>query len=322
MNPGISIIIPTYNRELFVTEAIQSVLDQEYNGNLEIIISDDGSTDKTLEMAETFGKKVKIIRKPANCKTQGVASTRNRGIKASTQPFVCFLDSDDFYLPGHLNKMVAVFEKDSGLGFAFCRLLQVKEESGRRLFKQWTHQYIFKSDIVNPVVSRSKVVHTNSFMFRRKVFDTVGYFDESYSIGEDSDLWMRISEQFSGVFSDHFGCAYRIDHGLNQLTKIPPEQKRNCHAEIYGNALKRYYMLRLNNPSRIFELKHLMLHYRYRQFTNNRLVYYLKYLNLISRYPITYFRKIPIGYYEFKENKKNRDWCDLQVVLNQVKNNS
>jgi glycosyltransferase involved in cell wall biosynthesis len=311
METGISIIIPTYNRELFISEAIQSVLNQNYGGALEIIIADDGSSDRTLEIAETFGDKVTILRKPADCQTQGVASTRNRGIKSSTQPFVCFLDSDDFYLPGHLKTMISHFEKNIDLGFVFCRLLVVKEENGKKLFRKWTHERIFKNDIVNPVVSRSQIVHTNAFMFRRVVFDTVSYFNESYSNGEDGDLWMRISEQFKGDFSDHYGCVYRIQHDFNQLTKNSDEQKRDCYYTIYENALERYHHLKLNNSERIFALKHMMLHFRFRQYSNSRLIYYVKYLNLIFRYPIDSIRKLRVAYYESKEKKKMNKWGDL-----------
>lgn len=85
---GISIIIPTYNREQFIREAIKSVIDQDYDGIIEIIISDDGSSDTTIKIAETFGAKVKVIRKPENCQSQGASGARNRGINASTQPYI------------------------------------------------------------------------------------------------------------------------------------------------------------------------------------------------------------------------------------------
>ena len=81
MNNGISVIIPVYNRELFIKEAIQSFLSQDYEGIIEVLISDDGSTDRSLIIAESFGEKVKILRKPKNCLTQGVSSTRNRGLR-------------------------------------------------------------------------------------------------------------------------------------------------------------------------------------------------------------------------------------------------
>ena len=83
---GISIIIPVYNRETFLEEAIRSVLEQKYDGSLEIIVSDDGSTDRSLEIAHSFGSQVCVVLKDDKCKSQGVSGARNRGIAAATQP--------------------------------------------------------------------------------------------------------------------------------------------------------------------------------------------------------------------------------------------
>jgi glycosyltransferase involved in cell wall biosynthesis len=312
MENGISIIIPTYNRQKFVKEAIQSVLDQNYEGKLEIIISDDGSTDETLAIVESFGNKIKLLRKPESCTTQGVASTRNRGIKAATQPFICFLDSDDFYLPGHLKKMAIELKNKPELGFAFCRILEVKEEDGKNLFRRWTHQKIYKHDIANPVVSRIRVVHTNSFIFRKEVFDKVGYFNESYSNGEDGDLWMRISEQYKGTFSDHYGAVYRTKHSINQLTRNCKNQLQNCYLDIHENAIQRYYKMGLKNTDRIFKLKYWCLVCKYR---DNKLIFYSKYLNLILNHPVPFLREATVFYQEFKEKRKTNVWDNLNKFL-------
>jgi glycosyltransferase involved in cell wall biosynthesis len=313
MKNGISVIIPTYNREQFIKKAIQSVLDQNYNGHLEIIISDDGSTDQTLTIAEAFKDRIIILKKPLTCKTQGVASTRNRGIKASTQPYISFLDSDDFYLPGHLNKMSKVFEKTTNLGFVFCKILAVKEKNGQELFKPWTHQKIFKNDIRNPVVSRTRIVHTNSFLFNRSVFDTVGVFDENYPNGEDSDLWMRISEKFQGSFANHFGAVYRIQHGNNQLTNNSQKTIRNNHTDIFKKAIERYYQLKINDPKRIFKLKHWLLICNYRQ---KSFVYYSRYVSLIMQYFFTFISHyIPLICYDLLEKKEKQQWKKMQTIL-------
>jgi glycosyltransferase involved in cell wall biosynthesis len=313
MKNGISVIIPTYNRGQFIKKTIQSVLDQNYNGDLEIIISDDGSTDQTLTIAEAFKDQVRILKKPLTCKTQGVSSTRNRGIKAATQPYISFLDSDDFYLPGHLNKMWKVFEENPNLGFVFCKILMVKEEDGQEFFKPWTHQKIFKNDIRNPAVSRTRIVHTNSFLFNRTVFDIVGVFDENYSNGEDSDLWMRISEKFLGDFANHFGAVYRIQHGNSQLTSNSQKTIRKNHADIFKKAVERYYQLKINDRRRIFKLKHWLLICYYRE---KRLVYYSKYASLIIQYFFTFISHYaPLVYYDLIENKEKQQWKRLQSFL-------
>ena len=294
---GISIIIPTYNREQFIEEAIRSVLDQEYDGHLEIIISDDGSSDRTIEIAESFGDRVTILRKPANCLTQGVSSTRNRGISASTQPYICFLDSDDFFLPGHLKKISSALESKQNLGFAFCRILESNEEKDPKLFKPWTRAKISNKDIRNPAVSRNKVVCTNIFIFQRYVFDTVGVFNENYTNGEDGDMWMRISEKYRGVFANYYGAVRRSKHKLNQLADNSKRTILKCHSEVYENASKRYYQLGIKDFYRIFILRIIVLKYR---------ICYFKLFFYIYRFYINY---------KNTQNTKSNDWHELSHFL-------
>ncbi len=315
MKAGISVIIPTYNRVKYIKEAIQSALDQEYDGKLEIIISDDGSTDDTLSAAHSFGDKVKILGKPDDCKTQGVASTRNRGIKASTQPFLCFLDSDDFYLPGHFKKIISEFEKEPKLSFAFCRVLEVKEENESKLFKPWSREEILKNDVKNPVVSRSRIVHTNSFIFRREIFATVGLFNEKYTNGEDGDLWMRISEQFNGKLADHFGAVYRRHDATNQLSKNPKNKINQCALLIFEDAKDRYFDLKLHDQRRIFKIKHNLIWLKYRSIKSAKFNYYFRYATLLIQYPTGFFQKLIEDYYVRAEEKKRKGWDKLEKFM-------
>lgn len=312
---GISVIIPTYNRELFVLEAVESVINQDYDGKVEIIISDDGSTDGTLSLIDEFKGKVKILRKSKACITQGVAATRNRGIAVATQPFICFLDSDDFYLPNHLKKMATELESDHKIGFVFCKVLEAKQLNDTELFKPWTCNHIFKNDIINPCVSRPGVVHTNSLMFRKEVFVKVGEFNETFSNGEDIDMWMRISEQFKGKFVNQYGAVYRTQHGTNQLTGNSLSAITECLLKVYKNAVSRYYELGLRNSTRIFELKHAILH---AELKNHKFIYLLKYTCLIAKYPISFLHRIPVFFSEFFKRKSKNNWKELSEYIKQT----
>jgi glycosyltransferase involved in cell wall biosynthesis len=292
---GISIIIPTYNRENFIAEAIGSVLIQDYDGDIEIVISDDGSTDKTLEIAESFGERVVVLRKPVNCVTQGAASTRNRGIRASTKPYICFLDSDDYFLPGHLKKISSSLEADERFGFAFCRILEVKDNGDSRFFRAWTKDHLTRKNILYPVISANNIVCTNVFLFHRYVFNNVGLFNENYINGEDGDMWMRISEQYKGVFVDNFG-AVRRKHEFYQLTGISKRIIFRRYSGVFNDAIKRYYKLDLNDPYRIYRLRILALKYR---------LFSMKLLFNTSRL-----------YSNFRINKvSNSDWFELSYFI-------
>ena len=303
---GISIIIPTFDRENFLAEAIQSVLNQDYDGTLEVIISDDGSIDRTLEIAESYGDRIIILRKPADCLTQGASSTRNRGISIATQPYICFLDSDDFFLPGHLRKITSFMDSNPNLGFAFCRVLENLEQDDCRIFQPWTKKKITHKNILYPIVSGKNIVCTNSFVFKRGVFDKVGVFNEAYSNGEDADMWLRISEQFRGGFSDHFG-AVRRKHGINQLTFNPQKIIRQNHYEVYKSAIDRGYKSGQNNLYYNCKLKLRIIKYRLFEFKllNNfeHLYKYIKRLSgSVKHSQRFFFRKSPTGktidYYE------------------------
>jgi glycosyltransferase involved in cell wall biosynthesis len=293
---GISVIIPTYNREKFIGQAIQSVLEQEYESPIEVIICDDGSSDNTIKIAESFGDKITILRKPKNCLTQGAASTRNRGIRASTQSYICFLDSDDFFLPGHLKKISSALESKPKLGFAFCRTLECKKEINSKLFKPWTRLKITNRDIRNPAVSRNNVVHTNTFLFQRYVFDIVGVFNENYTNGEDSDMWMRISEIYSGTFADYYGVVRR-EHASGQLIDNNEKQILKCHYYAYKNAKKRFYNLEKKEYFRLFRLQFYILKYR---------IFYSK--------PFIYIYKFYI-HYKKNKNIKSNEWNELAHFL-------
>jgi glycosyltransferase involved in cell wall biosynthesis len=306
---GISVIIPVYNREPFLGEAIRSVLAQKYAGQLEIIVSDDGSTDRSIDVACAFGDRVKVVRKPEGCTAQGASGTRNRGIAAATQSYVAFLDSDDFYLPDHLNRMAAVLERRPDLGFVFSRVLQMREQDGHRYFAPWTRAILTKRDIANPLVSGPYIVNTDAFLFRRTVFDVVGVFDESYSNGEDGDLWLRISERHVGSFLNHYGAVYRIAHGTNQLTN--DERLRRCAIRLWSNALARYRELNLDNRFHLFRLRFIKA--TVNRETWSRLAYGRALTSLFLSHPVLTAEFVGANLGRWMEPSKPVDWKEVEL---------
>lgn len=253
---GISVVIPVYNREKLLEEAIRSVVEQDYDGIIEVVVADDGSTDRSLDLAASFGDKVRILPKPQTCLSQGVSGTRNRGIAAASQPYIAFLDSDDFYLPNHLNRMAAALAARRELGFVFARVLMMREQAGGRVYAPWTCSRMTDRHIRYLGVSGNSVVHTSAFLFRREVFEKVGVFNEAYSNGEDGDLWMRISEEFRGEFLDHYGSVYRTAHGHGQLTDSDKNEAiMSCLRQIYASAVERYHSNPRKDRFRIFRLR-------------------------------------------------------------------
>nr|WP_294900966.1 glycosyltransferase family A protein [uncultured Pedobacter sp.] len=258
---NVSIVIPTYNREKLLPRAIESVLSQDFAGEMEIIVSDDGSTDDTLKIANSYSdKNVKVVLKPADCKTQGPSGTRNRGIAATSNPYILFLDSDDYFFPGHIKTMVNALEANPEFGYVFCRILEINEATTPPTFSLWTKEVITEREIINLNIASHNVAQTNGFIFKKEVFEKVGVFYEDIYHGEDIDLWMRIAEFYKGDFSDHYGAALRRN-GADQLTADSKESLLKIQQKVFRNALNRYFKLKLNNPYRLAKLLYINLYY-------------------------------------------------------------
>lgn len=238
---SVSVIIPTYNREATVADAIISVLEQKFDGDLEVIVSDDGSSDSTIDIAKSFGEKVKIVLKPEGCKDQGAAATRNRGILAASNDYVAFLDSDDYYLDGVINRLVAELDSNAQIAYVFCRSLKRTMVNGEERIQPWTRSRMSRVDREYHVLFRAFCINTNSIMVRRWCFDEVGLFNAALTNGEDSDMWLRLSENFSGKFVDFYGNVYRLAHGGEQLSNADLEVKKYCSKLILLNAFSRAY---------------------------------------------------------------------------------
>ena len=186
-NPLVSVIIPTYNRGWIVRDAIDSVFGQTY-ANFELIVVDDGSTDRTPQILDAYGDRLRVIRQ-AN---QGVSAARNRGIGESSGPMIALLDSDDIWLPKKLAVQVDFFKRNPAA--LICQTEEIWIRNGLRVNPGKRHRkpsgMIFERSLELCLVSPSAV------MVRRELFEKVGLFDESLPACEDYDLWLRVGCRF------------------------------------------------------------------------------------------------------------------------------
>jgi len=212
---GISVIIPCYNREAFLRDAIESVLAQEYSGPIEIIVADDGSTDRSIEIANSFGPQVIVVKKPLNCELNGAGPTRNRAIEVSTQPFIAFLDSDDFYLPGHLARLSRALEDHLDVGLVFD---ESKTLINGRIFSFPYPKWFAKSPCAEFMLLEP-LPTTNSMMIRREVLGQLQYpFDPDLVHSQDIDFRLRISEKYPVMFVPGCGSVVR-EHEDRSIVK-------------------------------------------------------------------------------------------------------
>ena len=184
---NISIIIPTYNRKSFLIHAINSVLNQTYQ-NLELIIIDDGSSDKTENIIKKKYPKIKFYKQ----KNKGVSAARNKGIKMASCKWIAFLDSDDRWHPRKIENQINYLLAHPR--YKICHTDEIWIRKGIRINQHKKHKkhggHIFDKCLDLCRISPSSVI------IHKDIFNKVGLFNEKLPVCEDYDLWLRIAEKF------------------------------------------------------------------------------------------------------------------------------
>ncbi|MEP1740838.1 MAG: glycosyltransferase [Kangiellaceae bacterium] len=194
----VSVVMPVYNVEKYIKSAIQSVLDQTYQ-NLELIIVNDGSTDKSEEIYSQFtDSRIKIIKQ----QNRGLAGARNSGIRSSTGEYVAFLDSDDLWACDKLESHVQHLDNDDQIGVSYSHSKLINESGEPIGISQSSKvKNIELGDIIcrNPIgngsspVIRKSLLEQTSFHSSIQGNSELSYFDESFRQSEDIEYWIRIA---------------------------------------------------------------------------------------------------------------------------------
>jgi glycosyltransferase involved in cell wall biosynthesis len=183
--PKVSVVIPTYNCDRYLAEAIDSVLSQSY-AEYEVIVVDDGSTDRTAEILQSYGDRIRHLRQS----NQGVAIARNQGIQLAQGEWVAFLDADDFFLPDKLAAQMAIASACPDLGIIHSGWHRV-DPQGQILVAVTPWQQIPRLDLESWL--RWKPVLPSAMLFRRDWLMRSGGFDPRFPPAEDTDLVLRLA---------------------------------------------------------------------------------------------------------------------------------
>jgi glycosyltransferase involved in cell wall biosynthesis len=179
-NSLISVIIPVYNCDRYLGEAIQSVLDQTYQP-LEIIIIDDGSTDRSADVAKSFSPTVQYYFQPNG----GLGHARNAGIKLATGNFFAFLDADDLWVENKLSHQIAAFDNDPTLDVIFGLVKQFISPELDENIQDKIH--------CPPELMPGYIAGT--MLIKREAFFRVGLFNTHLKLGEFIDWYIKVTEQ-------------------------------------------------------------------------------------------------------------------------------
>lgn len=242
MRPYFSIIIPLYNKANEISRTLASVLNQTFT-EFEIIIVNDGSTDRSLDIVKQItDKRITIY----NTENKGVSHARNYGIEKASAKLIAFLDADDIWYEHHLADFKQLHEEFPDCGM-YCKAYEKKD--GDVLIPSqyknipkingWSHivQDYFDSSTIN------SIAWTSAVMLPKTTLDSIGKFDKNITLGagEDTDLWIRIALQYPIAFSNKVSALHQLDSD-NRLSHS------NTNLRQFIN-LDKYEDLAVNNPS-------------------------------------------------------------------------
>lgn len=221
----ISIIIPLYNKEVSISRAIYSVLNQTYQ-NYEIIIVDDGSTDSSVDIVKPFldNSYIRLIRK----QNGGVSSARNRGIDEAKYNYIAFLDADDCWKNDFLETLVELIKNTKNAVLWGGRQEMIKDDKSFYSSKSNLPDG-FNGYICNywDIAIRGLLYHASSIIVRKDaIIDTNIKFNENLVKGEDLDFYFRIALKHKVAYIDKVISEYRLDSENRAMNKFCPMDKR------------------------------------------------------------------------------------------------
>jgi len=195
--PEISVVIPVYNQENYIEEAVLSVLGQE-GVDFEVIAVNDGSRDRSGEILKKFSDRIRII----DQENQGVAMARNKGVQNAAGELIALLDHDDLYLPGHLRQAVE-FANQHPEAIVFYGNAWLIDSAGNKLWVQKSAPRVSLESLViaNPIIPSSAII--------RKILFAKGEYFQPRGPADDWDLWFRALELGPLLHYPWLGAAYR-----------------------------------------------------------------------------------------------------------------
>ncbi|MGI4993406.1 glycosyltransferase family 2 protein [Halobacteriovorax sp. GFR7] len=196
----VSVIIPTYNRANFLARAIDSVLKQSFQ-NFELIVVDDGSSDNSKDIVESFSdERIKYIFQ----QNRGVSAARNLGVIQSSGNYIAFLDSDDEWSENKLQRQLSLLENTK---LRLCHTGEHWLRDGEVVKQKKVHQKVGGDMFIRSL--KNCVISPSSVLMERSLFEEMGGFNEDFIVCEDYDLWLKITSLYEIGFLEE---AFVIKH--------------------------------------------------------------------------------------------------------------
>jgi glycosyltransferase involved in cell wall biosynthesis len=229
--PSISVVIPAYKQQDFVTRCLDSVLAQTYEGPVEIVVVDDGSPDDVAEVAASHECEPTVIRQD----NTGVAGARNRGIEESNGDYVAFLDADDWWVDNKLDRQMQALAQRDEPALAFSRYRRIRDDGDS------TSEPEHPSLTLKPTARKlafGNFIGNSTVVAHRACLERVGGYPETEILGrggQDYALWLRVAALFPLLYVPEVLTLYRV-HASNRVGTDPLK-----HFDSGLNALDDFY---------------------------------------------------------------------------------
>lgn len=204
MSVRISIVTPSFNQAGFIERTIRSVLDQEGDFQLEYVVVDGGSTDGTLDVLRRYSSRLRWISEP----DRGQSDAINKGMAMTGGEILAWLNSDDMYRPGALDRVAAEYRQEPfAWCFGNCRIVDEQDREIRRSITRYkvaqSRRYSYRR------LLRRDFVPQPSTFFSRAAYGTVGEISRELNYSMDYDYWLRLGRRWPPRYADCFLADFR-----------------------------------------------------------------------------------------------------------------
>ena len=271
--PLVSVIIPSYNHEKYIEEAVRSVWSQTYK-NVELIVIDDGSTDQSVEILNRLENQSPINMKVIRKINEGVCKALNHGLRIASGKYISILGSDDRYLEHKLNILTPILEKaDDNVSFIYSKNSCINE-NGSCLELWLPPMPKTKEDLFEEILLFKIFPTICSALIKKNILVDLGGFNEKYK-AEDLDLLLRLTRNHKAIFCNQITWQYRVNVMGNLSSKIAHEDTiaifyenikfakkyqnpfwtRYAYARLYTRISESFYMINELKKSRRWSVK-------------------------------------------------------------------
>ena len=227
--PKISIVIPAYNAEQTILETIKSVQQQTFT-DFELIVINDGSKDRTLELLQNVkDERLKIF----SYENGGVSVARNRGFSHTTGEFIAFLDADDLWTSDKLELQLAALKQHPEAGIAYSWTYNMSE-TGALIHPV---EPVFSGNVYANLLLWNFISNGSNPLIRRQAIESVGEFDSSFSYCADLDFYLRLAARYLFVVVPKHQVLYRLSSGsMSSKLNTTKEEAIRAIEKAFGSA--------------------------------------------------------------------------------------